>query len=32
MPGEDEEEWIGDKDDPDYNEDEYEDPFGDGEA
>ena len=30
MPGEDESEWE-DKDDPDYNEDEYEDLFGDGE-
>ena len=27
MPGEDEEEWM-ERDDPDYNEDEYEDPFG----
>jgi hypothetical protein len=27
MPGEDEEEWM-ERDNPDYNEDEYEDPFG----
>lgn len=28
MPGEDESEWM-DQEDPGYNEDEYEDPFGD---
>ena len=31
MPGEDESEWI-DKGEADYNEDEYEDLFGDGEG